>query len=120
MDTLSPNSLAQKGEQEQLRDKLVSEESLAGTLAGSIVGAVPGFMLYFTLLSGGVHPIITFFVPGIVVLVALGGFWWYFEAPLVAVGFAVPNVLIALLLAPRKLTREEGAAVLDYRIGRWP
>ncbi len=142
METLSPESLAPKTEKEQLRDKLIGEESLKGTFFGSIIGAVPGFALYLLLLSGGAHPIITFFIPGIfvgfgarflgrgirdvhgriaalVVLVALGAFWWYFEAPLIAVGFAVPNVLIALLLAPRKLTREEGAAVFDYRIGRW-
>jgi len=27
--------------------------------------------------------------------------------------------IIAMLLAPRHLNREQGAAVYDYRIGRW-
>lgn len=141
MTNLDQDAATTKTEREALRDRLISEERVTGTLIGGVIGAVPGFVLYAALMSAGVVPVIAYFAPGVfvgygarflgrgirpihgrvaafVVLVFLAAVWWFLGLDALALAFSLPNVLIAGLLAPRKLTRDEGAAVYDYRIGR--
>ena len=141
METLDQDAATPKTEKEQLRDRLISEQSVVGTLVGSIIGAVPGFVLYAALLSANVVPIIAYFAPGffvgfgarflgrgilpvhgrvagLVVLVFIVAFSWYLGLDPLALAFSLPNIIIAAMLAPRKLSREEGGAVYDYRLGR--
>ena len=131
-----------KSEKELLRDKLIGQESMTGTFFGSIIGAIPGFVLYWMLIIGGLPVFLASFIPGIfvgfgarflgrgildkhgrmagaVVFVFQTGFWWLAQLPLLAIAFSIPGVIIALFIAPRKLTHEEEMAVYDYRIGRW-
>lgn len=139
-ESLSPE--ARQAAQEELRDKLIAEQSLTGAIVGGFAAALPGFFLYLTMLNGGWHPIILFFVPGVfvgfgvrwfgrgilpvygriaafVVVIGLALVWAFYGLAEIAIGLAIPNVFIAMLLAPRSLTRKEGGAVYDYRMGRW-
>jgi len=131
-----------KSEKELLRDRLIRQESTAGTIFGSVIGAIPGFVLYWMFIMQGFPVFLASFIPGIfvgfgarflgrgildkhgriagtVVFVVQTVFWWLAQLPLLAIAFAIPGVTIALFIAPRKLTHEEGMAVYDYRIGRW-
>ncbi len=133
---------SQKSEKEQLRDQLIADESTAGTLFGSVIGGLPGIIVYGLLIMDGFPIFLASFIPGIfagfgarflgrgildrhgriaaaVVFLFQVAFWWLAQLPLLAIGFSVPGVIVALFIAQRKLTRDEEMAVYDYRIGRW-
>ena len=56
-----------KSEKEILRDKLIGQESMTGTFFGSVIGAIPGSVLYWVLIVGGLPVLLASFVPGIFV-----------------------------------------------------
>lgn len=131
-----------KSEKERLRDELISQESVIGTFFGSVIGAVPGFVVYLLFLMQGFPSFLATIIPGvfagfgarylgrgildkhsriaaIVVFTLHMAFWWLAQLPLMAIGLAIPSAVVALFLAPRKLTHEQELAVYEYRIGRW-
>ncbi|MEL7538684.1 MAG: hypothetical protein AAFZ58_08120 [Pseudomonadota bacterium] len=140
MDDLTPSRLQPQNPEAELRDKLLSQQSTLGTLLGSIAGAVPGFALYFAVLSMGRIPIIAYVLPG--VAVGLGAKFvgrgidpihaWIAAGVTVAaiaacqvllgfhpleLAFSLPNAFIAGYLGKRSLSLEEDKSLYRYKRG---
>ncbi len=124
----------------ELRDRLLAQQSIAGTFLGSIAGAVPGFALYLAIISANVVPIIAYVIPGVavglgarfvgrgidsvhtwiaaaVVVTGIGLCQAYLGFQAFEAAFSLLNAALAGYFAKRSLTLEQDKALYRYKRG---
>ncbi|WP_144392646.1 hypothetical protein [Pleionea sediminis] len=123
-----------------LEQRLLSEQSLTGTILGSLAGAIPGLLIYFLLIPYPLFSFTVYFLPGLLIgffagfmgrgidkihrvvsasitLLCISIVSWLLDLPSAAIGLSFINCIIAALISVRRLTREEADALFNYKIG---
>jgi hypothetical protein len=124
-------------QQRPLAEQVLSEQSMIGIVIGSLSAGIPSMMLYVIIVSMYAFPVAAYILPGLIIGFTARfcgrGIEFRFRLVCGLITFALllvvnyfitypsgiilslPSVFLAIILAKRKLTREQNSALVRYK-----